>query len=89
VVDYVRVKPFGNLVDIALRHLFVELVTVPVLAKETQLALDVFKTKLAWAVRDRYLYDGDTTDSRFGIKAIKQAETYKDALESVPGFPTW
>jgi hypothetical protein len=89
VVDYVRVKPFGNLVDIALRHLFFELVTVPVLEKEKQLTLDAFKTKLAWAVRDRYRYDEDTSDGRFGIKAIKQAQTYKAALESVPGFPNW
>jgi hypothetical protein len=89
VIDYVRVKPFGNLVEIALRVLFFELVTVPVLEKEKQLTLDVFKTKLAWAVRDRYRYDGGTSDGRLGIKAIKEAETYVGALESIPGFPTY
>jgi hypothetical protein len=87
VIDLMRVKPFGNPIGIALRYLFREVVAVPVLSNETQLSLPEFKKKLAWAVRDRYRYDSDTTDGRFGIQAIKSAESYKAALEAVPGFP--
>jgi hypothetical protein len=87
IVDYVVAKPFGNLMETALRLLFFELVTVPVLENERQLALDEFKDKLARAVRDRYRYDADKIDGRSGVKAITEAQTYIEALEAIPGFP--
>jgi hypothetical protein len=63
--------------------------SVPVLENEVQLSLEEFKKKLAWAVRDRYRYDYGTSDGQYGIKVIKEATSYRAALNAVPGFPRW
>lgn len=87
IISYVETAPFGSTMTVLFAKLSREKMYVPVLKDEQQLSLQEFRKKLVQAVTDRYLGDiGEEATAKAGIKMIQEANSFRTALDAVPGF---
>ena len=83
VADWTRVPPFGGFTGFALR-LIGTIYAAPVLTNERHRTLEEFKKAIAREVRSRYRYDGNKYPAVDTINKLRDAVSYKAALDAVP-----